>query len=178
MKTFDLIVAVDQKNGIGKNGQMPWALSGDMHHFKSVTAGSASKGKINAVVMGRATWESIPLKFRPLAGRLNVVLTKNAHYQLPEGVLKAHSLEDAMAIFESLKYQERIDQVFIMGGGSVYHEAISHPLCRKIYLTRIDSDFSCDRFFPEITKNFEQIESSSPQTDHGVRYTFFVYRRI
>lgn len=178
MRTFDLIVAVDQKNGIGKEGRLPWALSGDMHHFKSVTLASASKDKMNAVIMGRTTWESIPLKFRPLAGRLNIVLTKNAHYPLPSGVLKAPSLDQAMAIFENPKYQGRIDQVFIIGGASVYREAICHPLCRKIHLTRIDHDFSCDCSFPEITKNFELAESSPCQTENGIPYTFHTYRRI
>lgn len=76
--TFQLVVAATRKLGIGKNGSMPWKLPGDMAYFKEITSKTADSAKQNAVVMGRKTWESIPPKFRPLPGRINVVLTRGA----------------------------------------------------------------------------------------------------
>ena len=76
--TFQLVVAATRKLGIGKAGSMPWKLPGDMAYFKELTSKTADSGKQNAVVMGRKTWESIPSKFRPLPGRINVVLTRGA----------------------------------------------------------------------------------------------------
>jgi len=178
MKTFDLIAALDQKNGIGKEGKLPWALSGDMQRFKTITLASSERNKINAVIMGRKTWESILPKFRPLIGRLNVVLTKKADYPFPRGVLKAQSLESAVTLLDNEEYQKKIDHIFVIGGASVYREAIEHPLCRKIYLTKIVGDFSCDCFFPEFEKNFEKIESLSSCSDRGITYSFCTYRRI
>lgn len=76
--TFQIVVAATRKLGIGKGGTMPWKLPGDMAYFKELTSRTADPAKQNAVVMGRKTWESIPPKFRPLPGRVNVVLTRGA----------------------------------------------------------------------------------------------------
>jgi dihydrofolate reductase/thymidylate synthase len=76
--TIQLVVAATRKLGIGKGGTMPWKLPGDMAYFKELTSKTADAGKQNAVIMGRKTWESIPVKFRPLPGRINVVLTRAA----------------------------------------------------------------------------------------------------
>ena len=176
MKTFNIIVAIDQKNGIGKEGSLPWALPSDMKHFKAVTLEARPSGKVNAVVMGRKTWESIPEKWRPLAGRLNVVLTKDDRYVLPENVLKFQSFEEALA-FLNTEYQERVNDIFVIGGASLYAQAISHPLCQKIYLTVIDGNFGCDVFFPEFKKSFKQAERSKEYLENGLKYSFSVYAR-
>ena len=76
LRTFQLVVAATRKLGIGKGGTMPWRLPGDMAYFKALTSATVDPSKANAVVMGRKTWESIPIKFRPLRGRVNVVLTR------------------------------------------------------------------------------------------------------
>jgi len=77
-KSFDVVVAATAGSfGIGKGGTLPWRLRADMALFKRLTSlPSLSPGKVNAVVMGRKTYESIPLKFRPLPGRRNVVLSR------------------------------------------------------------------------------------------------------
>lgn len=79
---FSIIVAATEGGGIGKGGTLPWKLPGDMRFFKeSTSATSSAVGARNAVVMGRKTWLSIPRKFRPLAGRINVVLSRDAAFR-------------------------------------------------------------------------------------------------
>lgn len=177
MKPLNLIVAMDQRNGIGKAGKLPWNLPEDMRHFKSVTLTTTVSGLRNAVVMGRKTWESIPERFRPLAGRLNVVLTHQGNYPLPADVLRAKGLEEAMALCSERQEKERIDQVFVIGGASVYQQAIGHPLCRTIYVTKIEGDFGCDAFFPDFEKDFKGSERSPDSCANGIRYYFCTYVR-
>jgi hypothetical protein len=76
--TFQIVVAATRKLGIGKGGTMPWKLPGDIAYFKELTTRTADPAKQNAVVMGRKTWESIPPKFRPLPGRVNIVLSRGS----------------------------------------------------------------------------------------------------
>jgi dihydrofolate reductase len=81
MSRLTIIVAATVSNGIGKNGTLPWHLSRDLKYFAQVTS-SAPEGTQNAVLMGRNTWESIPVKYRPLKGRLNVVISRDPNYNL------------------------------------------------------------------------------------------------
>ncbi|HOD12336.1 MAG TPA: dihydrofolate reductase [Candidatus Omnitrophota bacterium] len=177
LKTFDIIVAADQNNGIGKNGVLPWDLPEDMKHFKTITLAVADATRKNAVIMGRKTWESIPERFRPLSGRLNVVLTTSRDYPLPSSVFRAYSLDVALDELSSEQYDCLIDHVFVIGGASVYAQAIEHPQCRKIFLTRIGSDFGCDAFFPLIDQRFHLIDRSSTHGQGAVPYQFLVYER-
>ena len=97
MRSFAIVVALDDKQGIGKANALPWRLARDMQRFKDVTI-PAPAGRQNAVVMGRKTWDSLPPKYRPLPGRLNVVLTSNPDLALPSGVLRAGSLDHALTL--------------------------------------------------------------------------------
>ena len=81
MSRYTIIVAATKANGIGANGRLPWRLSKEMKYFAQVTS-AAPEGKQNVVVMGRNTWESIPPRFRPLAKRLNIVISSNKQYKL------------------------------------------------------------------------------------------------
>ena len=81
MSRLTIIVAATKLNGIGQNGNLPWRLAKEMKYFAQVTT-QAPEGQRNAVIMGRNTWESIPSKFRPLPNRLNVVVSRNAEYQV------------------------------------------------------------------------------------------------
>lgn len=73
---FQMVVAYENSRGIGLRGDMPWKLPKDMAYFKTLTSSVKNSGKQNAVVMGRTTWESIPAKFRPLKGRMNIVISR------------------------------------------------------------------------------------------------------
>ena len=188
-KSFQLVVAATKQLGIGKNGSLPWKLPGDMAYFKDITTKTADPKKQNAVIMGRKTWESIPAKFRPLKSRLNIVLTRQ---QLDENdsrsangssklgsssdVLKCSSLSSAMSLLMSTEYQDHLENIFVIGGGQVYKEAVEAPECAVIHLTLIESDFECDTFFPEIDpKRFALWSAAPPRSDNDIRYHFLCY---
>lgn len=171
MKDFSIIVAMDSQRGIGKDGVLPWHLSADLKHFKSLTTETAP-GMRNAVIMGRKTWESIPERFRPLSGRLNIVLTRNVQYDFLEGVLPAISLDQALLKVSQL---HDIDSVFVIGGAQVYQQAIGHSQCRQLCLTLIDKVFDCDAFFPEIPHNFHQVSASEDFSENGLIFRFSVF---
>ena len=175
MIPFDIVVALDINFGIGKNGLLPWNLPGDMRHFKDITGRSQSLLKKNAVIMGRKTWEVLPDKFRPLPGRVNLVLTHNKKLSFPQGVLKAENLDSALMILSSTKYRDLIETVFVIGGAQVYQEAIKHPRCRKIYVTQIQSEFECETFFPPIPPRFKQVSQSSHCIENSLEYYFSEY---
>jgi dihydrofolate reductase len=81
MSRLTIIVAATKSNGIGQNSQLPWRLAKEMAYFARVTS-NAPAGASNAVIMGRNTWESIPTKFRPLKNRVNIVVSRNASYDV------------------------------------------------------------------------------------------------
>ncbi|KAF2229019.1 dihydrofolate reductase [Viridothelium virens] len=154
-----LIVAATPSMGIGRAGTLPWpALKSDMAYFARVTkrtfpASTSSSSVRNAVVMGRKTWESIPVRFRPLKDRINVVLTRNSgaigeEEKKKEGsdVITATGMEGALE--ELRKRGEAVGRCFVIGGTSVYEEAMRRPEMKRVLLTRVYKDFECDTFFP------------------------------
>jgi len=177
---ISVIVATTQKGGIGKDGAMPWRLPEDLAHFKKVTM-AAPAGKMNAVVMGRRTWESIPEKFKPLPGRINVVLSRKAAEPsfaspYPADVLTASSVVDAL---KKLGERDDLSEVFAIGGESVYKEALELPACTRIFLTRIAKDIECDAFFPAFDDSLFKVSHVSKTKSHNeLSYDFLVYDRI
>lgn len=128
--TISLIAAVDERGGIGKNGKIPWRLPADMKHFKKLTLGKP-------VIMGWKTFESIG---KALPERKNIVLTEDASFHA-EGIAAVHSTEEALAAAEPA------EEIMIIGGGTTYRQFL--PLAKRIYLTRVQSVFDADTFFPE-----------------------------
>jgi dihydrofolate reductase / thymidylate synthase len=201
MRDFSCIVAATADGfGIGANGKLPWSLSGDMAFFKKQTSSTkfssnkdgttSGEGEVksepiqNAVIMGRKTWESIPTKFRPLAGRLNVVLSKNANLRedlkIPDDIIVTDSLENALTLLETPEMVERVESVYVIGGGSVYAEAVKSTFCNKIYLTSIESKFEgIDTFFPVIPANMYQMAYySEAKEEKEITYRFTRYDRL
>lgn len=137
-----LIAAVDSNNGIGLNGVMPWGhIKEDMQFFRSTTTGYP-------VVMGRITFESLECK--PLPKRKNIVISSNINNELLnsyDNLFYENSFENAV----SKLFLEKNNQIFIIGGESIYKKALDYA--DRIYLTHINKDYHCDRFFPEIDKN-------------------------
>jgi len=171
MPSFDVIAAISLSRGIGNNNRVPWQLPRDTKFFKKTTTHTNDSSKQNAVIMGRNTWESLPDQYRPLPGRLNVVLTRQESYQVPEGVLKAKTFNDALEQVST----SHIEHIFVVGGEQIYKEALQHPDCQDIYLTHIQKDFPCDTFFPPFPSTHERTYMSNIYIFNDIPYYFSKY---
>lgn len=172
--TFDIVVAADEEDGIGKGSDLPWRLPGDTKFLKRITSNTADASKHNAVIMGRKTFETIPPRFRPLKGRLNVVVTRNADYAVPDGAVAVTSIDAALAHIDN---DPTIERTFVLGGGEIYRLAIDMPECRRIYLTRVEGKHGCDAFFPKVPASFTLHETSDRQEENNLGYTFQTFTK-
>ncbi|KAL3803555.1 hypothetical protein HJC23_014103 [Cyclotella cryptica] len=163
MDVAAVVAAAAGSRGIGYDGKMPWrSLPGDMAHFKKVTTTPPSPGLTNAVIMGRKTWDSIPPKFRPLEGRVNIVLSRkgaagvegipSGDSSAEENVLVAASIEEAM---DKLERRSNLGSTFIIGGGEIYSQGIQSGLVKRVIYTNVKGlpeDTKFDAFFPELSE--------------------------
>lgn len=122
-------------HAIGKNGVLLWHVPQDMQRFKTLTTG-------HPVIMGRKTWESLPEHFRPLPNRSNIVITRQKKYPA-QGAFVVNALEQALYLAKTCP---GANEIFIIGGASIYAEALPHT--NRLYLTLVDSDTQGDTFFP------------------------------
>lgn len=171
MMNFTIISALDKNRGIGKNIRLPWDLRTDLRHFANTTKG-------NTVIMGRKTWDSLPVPFRPLKGRLNIVISRG-DVELPEGVFLAHSLDEALQLAEKNDQNEDGSKrkAFVIGGATLYAEAIQHPHCEELILTEIEGTFDCDAFFPKFKEAWVLKEESELSEEGGIQFQFKTYRK-
>jgi|TARA_B110000879_G_scaffold45872_1_gene64691 dihydrofolate reductase len=133
-----IIAAISENNGIGRDNDLLWHLPSDMKFFRKTTLR-------HCVITGRKNYESIPEKYRPLANRTNIVVTRNANYKA-EGAVVKNSLEEALEFAKS----ENESEVFIIGGGQIYKEAMGKNVIDKMYITHVAKSCDADTFFPEI----------------------------
>lgn len=122
-RSYQIVVAATRDMGIGKDGKLPWKLPSDLSFFKEITSTTADPDKQNAVVMGRKTWESIPLKYRPLPRRLNIVLTRSGSYEIANkenDVVTCGSISSALQLLAESPYCFSIEKVFVIGGGQIF----------------------------------------------------------
>lgn len=160
---ISIIVAVADNWVIGKKNALPWYLPADLKHFKEITMG-------HHIIMGQKTHESIS---RALPGRTNIVLSFDKDFK-SDGCVVTHSMEEALRIAEKAAETE----VFIIGGASVYKQAIN--LADKIYMTRIHNKVDGDVFFPEIDeKKWKEIsrEEHVPDDKNPFKYEFLVLEK-
>ncbi|KAI0180946.1 dihydrofolate reductase-like domain-containing protein [Hypoxylon sp. FL1284] len=195
-----LIVAATRSMGIGRAGTLPWTgLKKEMAYFARVTkrVPPSSPAAPNAVIMGRKTWDSIPLRFRPLKGRLNIVVSRTLGGADPrpgpeeEGPVTVASLDHALAYLED-KPRRR---AFVIGGAQIYDAALRRPEARRVLLTRVASDFECDTFFPLalddgsstgwVRRSKEELDAWTGETvpegvqeENGTRYEFQMWERV
>ena len=174
-QTFTIIAAMDQNRGLGKDNSIPWRLKEDMVWFKAHTSTVFTEGAQNMCIMGRKTWESLPESFRPLPNRLNVVVSRNADYELPEGVLLAASLEEALSLADNADLH--IEHTFVIGGGQLYQEAIQHDRLERLILTTIWETFDCDCFFPEFNNEAFVGTYASNCYSKSLNYSFKTFQR-
>jgi dihydrofolate reductase len=180
---FTAIVAMDRNRGIGIDGDMPWQLPADLKYFARITKGAATStaaGGANAtpndpsatpntVIMGRKTWDSIPERFRPLAGRTNIVISRQTDFQA-EGCSHASSLEQALEMADTRS------ECFVIGGAMIYALALQHTGCTQLLITEIDAEFDCAVFFPELS-GFERVEMGEEQSDNDLNFRFCRWQR-
>lgn len=155
-----LIYARARNGTIGKDGQMPWHLPEDLAHFKRVTLGQP-------VIMGRKTWDSLPARFRPLPGRVNIVVTRQSDWH-SDGALRAASMDEAMRLCGDAP------DAWIIGGAEIYRQA--EPLASTAVVTEIDADFEGDAFAPDLGKNWHEIQRESHVAASGLPFGFVTYQ--
>ena len=163
-----LIVAVAENGVIGKDNVLIWHLPKDMRFFKETTLG-------HHVIMGRKNFESIPHKYRPLADRTNIVITRQADYRA-EGSTVVNSVEAALDI----AINNRDTEPFIIGGGQIYKLALEANLVDKIYITKINHHFEGDTFFPKLGSEWKEVERIDCKSDekHAHDYSFLTFEKI
>ena len=176
----NLILAVDEKNGLWKKWDLAWKITKDLKYFKDITTKTIDLAKVNAVVMWRKTWESIPSKFRPLNDRVNCILTRQIKNddiwsKIDDFVLYFNSLEHALSELES---KQNIENIFIIWWAEVYNQALKLEFLDKIYLTKVKWDYNCDVFFDWIPNNFNLQSYNDYETENWVEFSFQVYKKI
>ncbi|WP_274475113.1 dihydrofolate reductase [Mangrovimonas aestuarii] len=157
-----IIVAAAENNVIGKDNQLIWHLSDDLKRFKSLTSG-------HCIIMGRKTFESFP---KPLPNRTHIVISRQADYKVPEGVIVVNNIKAAI---DAAKHDK---QPFIIGGGEIYRQAMDYA--DKIELTRVHTGFEGDTYFPEIDHNIwkETLNKYHDKDEvHKYPFSFITYER-
>lgn len=160
---ISIIVAVSEDLGIGNNNELLWHLPEDLRRFKKLTYGKT-------VIMGKKTWESLPKK--PLPGRKNIVLTDVPGESIDYSVT-AYSINDA------LSKCEKGEEIFVIGGGSIYRQFLN--IADRLYITHVHKKASADVYFPEIDRRvWKEIEKEEfkPEDKEGIPYTYIIYERI
>ena len=159
---ISIIVAVSEDWGIGKDNELLWHISEDLKRFKRLTSG-------NTVIMGKKTWESLPR--RPLPGRKNIVLTDDPNEYIDCSVT-AYSIDDALS-----KCADN-EEIFIIGGGSIYRQFM--PIADRLYITHVHKKAPADIYFPEIDLSIWEIaekEEFKADGENSISYTYTVYER-
>ena len=159
-----LIAAVDKNWAIGLKNRLLTSIPADMRFFKETTTG-------NVVIMGRKTLESFP-GGRPLKDRVNIVLTRRAHYDA-HGALVVNDIPALLKELEAYREQE----IFVIGGESIYKALLEY--CDTAYITKIDYAYNADAYFPDLDADdaWELVQEGEEETYFDLCYAFTVYHR-
>ena len=163
-----LVVARGSNGVIGRDGDLPWRLRSDLQRFKAITMGKPC-------IMGRKTWESLPLK--PLPGRLNIVLTRDEGYgaeHAPKGALVCTSLDEAIEIAREQAEDDGVDEICVIGGTALFEATL--PRAKRLYITEVDAAPEGDALFPDFdeasfTETSSEAHAAGEKDDHD-----FVFR--
>jgi len=156
---LSIIAVIGKNRELGKDNHLIWNLPGDLKRFRKITKG-------HPVIMGRKTFQSIG---HPLANRTNIIISSHSSYSSYPSytVLFASSLDEAI---EKAKSAPGNEEIFVIGGASIYAQAID--LADRLYLTLVDKDApDADAFFPDYSR-FTKVISEVPQEENGIRYTY------
>jgi dihydrofolate reductase len=161
---INCIVAVENNQGIGFNGQMPWPhLKGDMSWFRQVTTNQV-------VIMGSTTWKSIG--YKPLPNRINLVLSKSTDYSGDKAADHTFSDPDTALVFCENEYPDK--EIFIIGGSIIYQTYLD--IVDRFFITEIDQDYQCDTFFnlKYVKENFTKVKEHATFIN-PIKYTIKEY---
>ena len=154
-----LIFAKARNGVIGKDNALPWHLPEDMAHFKRTTMGCP-------VIMGRKTWDSLPPRFRPLPGRINVVVTRQNSWK-ENGVQRSSNLREALSFYE------QFDNVWVIGGAELY--ALALPFANTAVVTEINADYDGDAFAPQFGPAWLETARETHTSVNGLHFSFVTY---
>ncbi len=161
---ISIIVAISENYAMGLDNQMPWHLPADLQHFKRLTTG-------HTIIMGRKTYQSLPNGALP--NRRNIVLSRAEK-------VETNQYEQASSLKEAFELCQNDEKVFIIGGGSIYKQAIDLPVVTTMHITWIHHKFDADVFFPKIDfTKWEEVEKETHKANEKNRYdyTFTTYKR-
>jgi len=161
MPRLNLIYARAANGVIGKDNALPWHLPEDLAHFKRTTLGAP-------VLMGRKTWDSLPPRFRPLPGRRNLVLTRDAHWQ-------AEGAQRVGAIAEALTACADAPELWVIGGAEVYRQAL--PLAQRLVVTEIAQAFEGDAHAPVLGPEWTETARAAHTAANGLPFAFVTLER-
>lgn len=167
---LNLIYARAANGVIGIQDALPWHLPEDMAHFKQTTMGCP-------VIMGRKTWDSLPSRFRPLPGRLNVVITRQENWH-------ETGAEPSKSLFEALSFCEQSnsgtkpapDHVWVIGGAQIYAQAL--PLAQRVLVTEIEADFEGDAHAPTLGPEWRETARERHTSTTGLTFSFVTYQSV
>jgi len=159
---ISIIAAIGKNRELGKDNRLLWHIPEDLKRFKKITTG-------HVVIMGRKTFESLG---RPLPNRVNIIITRDKNYQIKKDNSSIDrsiepktriciSLEEAIRLAKKLKPDD--NEVFIIGGGQIYKQAIN--IADKLYLTVVEGEFDADTFFPDYSRFNKVLYKKTGQTD-------------
>jgi len=152
---LNLIFARARNGVIGHNNTLPWHLPEDLAHFKATTLGQP-------VIMGRKTWDSLPVKFRPLPGRMNIVVTRQTDWH-SDGAHVVHSVDEALQACPTDA------QPWVIGGAELYRLAM--PLATRVVVTEIDADYEGDAFAPELDASWHEASRNTHVSANGLHFS-------
>lgn len=167
-----LVVARGSNGVIGRDGNLPWRIRSDLQRFKAVTIGKPC-------IMGRKTWESLPL--RPLPGRLNLVLTKDESYHESEkakGCVVVTSVDEALSMAREQAADDDVNEICVIGGAAIFEAAL--PRAKRLYITEVDAAPDGDVLFPAFneadwTETLNEAHPAGEKDDHA--FTFRTLER-
>jgi dihydrofolate reductase len=177
-KEFSIILACTIQGGIGYKNSIPWNIPADLKHFKTITT-LAPEGKVNAVVMGKNTWLSLPKQYKPLKDRLNIVISSTLTInECSDEVIILSSLQDAI---DFLVKMDQVHNVFVIGGAKLYNEALVNPSFTYAYVTHVlessGVDIECDTYVDlnELHLNYVCVNEGIVAEHNNIKCIFCQY---
>lgn len=173
---IDLIVATDMKCGISKNNRIPWSIKEDYKHFNDITTKMYIKNKINAIIMGKNTWLTLPSK--GLKNRVNIIVSSTLTDDDIQNAIAETYI--AKSLNDAIKLCIDIGRIFICGGKSIYDEALESNVLSDLYITTINHNFDCDNYInlsPTILSNYVIISKKTLQLNDivtGLQFVTFI----